>query len=160
MYPQEIKFCRGQFSRRKSFARPSPKSLASRNEFLDVEILKPRPVLWFRAAVPSPAARMGTNSQAATDLVDESACNGLLTILKMTTATTNNTAIGSSELWAATETMKIAARAILRRGLNCSANASKNADKNSAPANTSGMSSDTSHGRLVSPARTETLASK
>ena len=83
-----------------------------------------------------------------------------LTILKMNTATTNSMAMGSSESCAATETMKIAASKIRRNRLNCSANASKNADRNTTPAKRSGMSSETTQGRLVSAASIETLARK
>src|SRR5579862_9570604 len=103
---------------------------------------------------------MGISSQSSADFVEESACGGRLTIFKMITAATKSAAMGSSELWAATETVKIAARKIRRSGLNPSANASKKADRNNTPAKTSGMSSETTHGRLVSAARTETLASK
>jgi hypothetical protein len=68
--------------------------------------------------------------------------------------------MGSSDMWALTEIAKIAARPICSSNRSRLSKASKKAERKTTPAKTSGISSEAIHGRLVSAANTETMASR
>src|SRR5208283_95785 len=114
----------------------------------------------FSMAVESPAAASGTASEARIALRKGAARRWRRKRLVIVSRATKSAAMGRSDACAAVEIIKIAARDRRLFKRNRSLKANRNDDKKTMPANTSGISCDTSQGRLVRVAKMETEASR
>src|ERR1019366_2975682 len=112
------------------------------------------------AEVQKAAATIGTSSHGMTDRAEGSPRICRPASAMMATAAKYKAAMGNREECAAMEIVTIRASKIRRARRNSLEKTSRNAHRNKTPAKTSGIRSETSHGRLVSAAKTRTPISR